>query len=211
MGADLVSSTGIDRETRREFDQSIREMSRSLKYAVVIGMRLSGPVLETVETAPTWTYYFHYRNINYALDQVALRLGIECQRIGFRSLPIPASQILDWKYLRGHLSHREIARKAGLGWIGRNNLLVNPDYGARVRYATVLTDMPLPAAPQEQPYGCGDCRNCERMCPVGAIQDRPEDFNLDRCAAQLRRFSRSEKLNTMICGLCVRVCDGKRE
>jgi len=39
----------------------------------------------------------------------------------------------------------------------------------------------------------------------------PEDFELDRCAAQLRRFSKSEKLNTMICGLCVRVCGGQKD
>jgi epoxyqueuosine reductase len=211
MGVDLIASTEIDRKTRSDFSVSIREISRSLGFGVVIGMRLSGPVLETVEDAPTWTYYFHYRNVNYALDQVTLRLCIECQRRGFEALPIPASQILDWNYLTGHLSHKRLAWKAGLGWIGRNNLLVNPDYGARVRYATVLTDMPLPVAQRKEFHGCGDCRKCEDICPVGAIHDSWEDFDMDRCAAQLRRFSKTERLNTMICGLCVRVCDGNRE
>ena len=49
------------------------------------------------------------------------------------------------------------------------------------------------------------------MCPVGAIGDDPGDFNLDRCAAQLRRFAKSEKINTMICGLCIKVCGGRKE
>ena len=99
--------------------------------------------------------------------------------------------------------------RAGLGWRGRNNLLVNPLYGSQVRYVSVLTDMPLPdgtgAGP---PEGCKDCYACLDACPVGAIHEDVADFELDRCAAQLRRFSKSEKLNTMICGLCVKVCGG---
>jgi epoxyqueuosine reductase QueG len=125
-------------------------------------------------------------------------------------LPVPASQILDWDRLLGHLSHRAMAERAGLGWRGRNNLLVNPRFGSMVRYATVLTDMPIPdRGGGEEPLGCGACSACIGACPVGAIHDTPERFELDRCAAQLRRFSREEKLNTMICGLCVRVCPGK--
>lgn len=63
---------------------------------------------------------------------------------GYRALPIPANLILTEERLLGNLLHKAVARAAGLGWIGRNCLLITPQYGPRVRFATVLTDMPLP-------------------------------------------------------------------
>jgi len=211
LGIDLFSTAAITPGDRKDFHESIRGISEPLDYAVVIGIRLSDPILETVVDAPTWTYYYHYRQVNYALDNASLFISSRCHKMGYRALPVPASQIMDWTRLRGHLSHRYMAEKAGLGWRGRNNLLINPDFGACVRYATILTDMPLPAP--EEPgsvfNGCGDCRDCMDICPAGAIGEDAKDFSVDRCAAQLRRFSRSEKLNTMICGLCVKVCKGK--
>jgi len=106
------------------------------------------------------------------------------------------------------VSHRELGALAGLGWRGRNNLLVNPRFGAQVRYTTVLTDLPLPArgAALDEAAGCGACHACHDACPARAIGEEPADFNLDRCAAQIRRFARSEKLSTLICGVCIRAC-----
>jgi epoxyqueuosine reductase len=207
-GVDVIASARIEDHLRKTFHQAIAEISAGLGSAVVIGIRLSGPVLETVERAPTWTYYHHYRMVNTALDQAALRISGECRKAGYRSLPVPASQILEWDRLAAHLSHREVGAMAGLGWWGRNNLLVHPEYGSQVRYATILTDMPLPAGGAVR-GSCGSCRACLSACPVGAIKEDPEGFDLDKCAAQLRRFSKEEKLNALICGLCVRACAGR--
>ena len=207
---DLLASTRIDNKDL-QIDDSISEIARPLKYAVSIGIRLSPAVLETVRTSPTWTYYYHYRTVNFALDQAALAIAGSCQRMGYTALPIPASQVLDWDRLLGHLSHREIGAMAGLGWKGRNNLLVTGKYGSQVRYTTILTDMPLPDCSEGVLTGdCGACKRCIRVCPVGAIKEDPDDFDLDKCAAQLRRFSKSEKINSLICGLCLRVCGGEK-
>lgn len=212
FGLDLISSAKLDGKYDLEVHESVREVIPRLNHAVVIGIRLSGPVLETVETAPTWTYYYHYRTVNFALDQAALFISGEIQRMGYEAFPVPASQILDWDRLRAHLSHRETGYLAGLGWIGRNNLLVNEEYGSQCRYATILTDMDLPdGRAGSTAGGCGSCRRCIEVCPVGAIHEDPADFDLDKCAAQLRRFSKSEKLNTLICGLCVRACPGRTQ
>jgi len=208
-GADVVASARIDGHLRKTFHGAIADVSAGLGSAVVIGIRLSGPVLETVERAPTWTYYHHYRMVNMALDQAALRISGKCHGMGYRSLPVPASQILEWDRLAAHLSHREVGALAGLGWRGRNNLLVHPEYGSQVRYATILTDMLLPGGEAVRD-SCGNCMDCIEVCPVGAIKKDPARFDLDKCAAQLRRFSKEEKLNTLICGLCVRACGGRR-
>jgi len=208
-GVDVIASARIDEHLRKTFHRAIADVSHGLDSAVVIGIRLSGSVLETVERAPTWTYYHHYRMVNIALDQAALRIAGECQRMGYRSLPVPATQILDWDRLAAHLSHREVGAHSGLGWRGRNNLLVHPEFGSQMRYTTILTDMPLPVSEAVQD-SCGDCMDCIDVCPVGAIKKDPELFDLDKCAAQLRRFSKEEKLNTLICGLCVRACSGRR-
>ncbi len=210
MGVDVVSSCSVDGETRARFHGSIRDASSRLDHAIVLGVQLSSEVLGTIEGAPNWTYYHHYRTVNFALDQAALVAAGECRRLGGRAFPVPASQVMDWDRLLGHLSHRELGARAGVGWRGRNNLLVHPVHGSQVRYATVLTDLPLPSPGIELPAGagCGDCRACVGACPAGAIAMDPLAFDLDRCTAQVRRFSRSEKLNVLICGICVRACRG---
>lgn len=211
FGVDLLSSARIDGEPGLEFHESVHGQIGNLPYAVVAGIALSPPILRTVVKAPTWTYFYHYRAVNFALDQAALTIAGECSRMGYEAFPVPASQILDWDRLRAHLSHREVAGLAGLGWRGRNNLLVNPEFGSQCRYVTVLTDLPLPGGtPGAKAGGCGDCRRCVAACPAGAIHEDPADFNLDKCAAQLRRFAKSEKISAMICGLCVKACGGER-
>lgn len=212
LGVDLVSSCSVPKEISCAFHESIRKEAESLGYAIVFGIKLSDGILSTVSSAPNWTYYHHYRAVNFSLDQAALAASALCRKLGANALPIPASQIVDWVRLVGHLSHRELGALAGLGWHGRNNLLVHPVYGSQVRYATVLTDLPLPEKGVEENFsdGCGDCIACVGACPASAIAVAPENFDLDRCTAQLRRFSRSEKLNVLICGICVRVCQGRR-
>lgn len=210
FGVDVVSSARIGPAEKEKFHASIREVAASLDRAIVLGCRLSGEVLATIEGAPNWTYYHHYRTVNFALDQAALFCATECRRMGYRALPVPASQMMDWDRLLGHLSHREIGALAGIGWRGRNNLLVHPEFGSQVRYATVLTDAPLPDRGIDLDEGadCGDCRACVGVCPAGAIKMDPLAFDLDRCAAQVRRFSKSEQLNVLICGICVKACGG---
>jgi epoxyqueuosine reductase len=210
FGIDVVSSARVGRGERERFHQSIRETAARLDYCIVLGLRLSDQVLDTIAGAPNWTYYHHYRTVNFALDQAALFCAGECRRMGWHAFPIPASQVMDWEKLRGHLSHRELGGLAGIGWRGRNNLLVHPRYGSQVRYVSILTDLPLPerGIDLDASANCGHCRACVAVCPAGAIAMEPETFDLDKCTAQVRRFSQSEKLNALICGICVRACRG---
>lgn len=184
------------------------EASRTYDRAVSLGLRLADPVLDDIEDRPTPLYFHHYRQANNILDRAAFALAAAIQDRGFRALPIAASQIIDWDRQQGHVPHKRIGLLAGLGWIGRNNLLVNSRLGARFRLVTVLTDMPLEAGRAEG-FGCGSCRACLAVCPAGAIREKPEEFDHRACYAQLQEFRKAGLVNQFICGVCVKACRGR--
>ena len=175
--------------------------------AISRGKRLSGAVLDDIRDHPTSLYFHHYRQMNVFLDRGALVVADHIQKRGFRSLAIAASQIIDWENQRAHVSHKHVGRAAGLGWFGRNNLLVNPELGSQFRLVTVLTDTPL--AP-DSPLGrdCGPCRACATACPAGAIKDTREAFDHIACYETLKDFRKKGYTSQFICGICVRDCRG---
>jgi epoxyqueuosine reductase len=178
-------------------------------YALCIGFRLADTIVDSLIDGPTRLYAYHYRTVNRELDSIALRMTEQIQRRGFQACPIPSSQVIDWEKNAGHASHRWAAYHAGLGWYGRNNLIVSPAYGARVRYVTVFTDIPLPCG-ELLAVDCGDCRACVGACPAGAIAERREDFDLTKCREQLRFYRDKWNIGHHICGLCIKACRGRR-
>lgn len=177
--------------------------------ALSLGKRLSDAVLEDIPDHPTSIYFHHYRQMNFFLDRGALLVADHIQKRGSRSLAIAASQIIDWENQRAHVSHKHVGRAAGLGWFGRNNLLVSPDLGSHFRLVTVLTDMPLEP---DVPLGrdCGACRACAKVCPAGAIKDTREAFDHRACYETLKGFRAKGYATQFICGICVRDCRGPK-
>lgn len=71
------------------------------------------------------------------------------------------------------LNERSLARLAGLGWLGRNALLISPTHGSYRLLGFLLTEAPLePAAGPHGADRCGACTRCETACPTGALRDR---------------------------------------
>lgn len=183
---------------------------KGLDKGISLAVRLFDKIIDSIEDRPTKLYYYHYRQVNYFLDRLALGVTQFIQNRGWSGLPIPSSQTIDWEKQKGHLSHKEVAQQAGLGWIGRNNLLVNPDFGSRIRLVTVLTDFPLLCdKPIEDE--CGDCRDCLGVCPVGAIKERMEDFDRLAYCRKLDEFRKICSIRHHICGICVKACQGRRK
>lgn len=179
---------------------------RDFPRAVVVAVPLSRGVLATCVDEPTRIYAYHYRAVNAMLDGIACRLASFWEDRGYGTLAVPASQVVDWDRVAGAVSHPRLAQLAGLGFIGRHNMVVTPRFGAAVRLVSVFTDAPLEA--DEPALGdCGDCESCRTACPVQAIGARAEDWDRAVCLAKLRDFKK-RITNQYICGVCVRVCAG---
>ena len=123
-GASLFGVADITALPEQHFSLSPKT-KEGLDRAVSIAFHLSDRVLEDVVDGPTRLYFFHYQRVNIFLDEMGLKITNFIQSRGWDALPIPASQIIDWEKQWAHVSHKHIAVRAGLGWIGRNNLLVS--------------------------------------------------------------------------------------
>jgi len=187
---------------------SIDRLLDRFPRAVSIGVRLPKAVLDDIEDAPTILYAHAYKTANWVLDQTGLRIAGRIQSYGYGAAPIAASQTVDWERQLGHLSHRAVAQLAGIGSQGYSGLTIHPLYGAQVRYATILTDIPLRTDTPAEPVcrWCTTCGACITACPAQAI--RPDHFDRDACIAQLTRFSKIQGVGKHICGICVKVCQG---
>jgi len=79
------------------------------------------------------------------------------------------------------LPHKKIAMLAGLGWIGKDNLLVTQEYGSALCMCSVLTNAPLPTKnkPIIMPK-CGECTVCKDICPTGVIHGSTWEIGMNR-------------------------------
>src|SRR5574340_165291 len=115
-------------------------------------------------------------------------------------------------------NHKMAATSAGIGWVGKNGLLISPDHGPRLSLATVLTNAPLTADEPMEHSLCGGCTLCVEHCPSRAITGATwswrdpfvELVRLNVCRGHKAGKRRTEgKPN---CGLCVNICPyGRKE
>ncbi|MFQ6050326.1 MAG: epoxyqueuosine reductase [Candidatus Hydrothermarchaeota archaeon] len=213
IGADLV---GIADLKNVEGIKTIPEnLLDGYSRAISVGVRYSNGILDGIVDGPTPLYAFNHKTLNDFLDKITLQLSSFVQERGYRALPIPASLILDTENFFSNVSHKAIARAAGLGWLGKSLLLINPEIGPRFRLASLLTDMPLePDEPMKN--RCGECEECVNACPAGAIRglswedippSREDVLDFPRCRDLLtKEFKNMPHIGFPICGVCVKVC-----
>ena len=191
--------------------------------SITIGLALMGSIVDQLhhsdDTHVAMMYKHHgYDVANRRLDDIVSRLSTMLQQEGHGALPIPASLIIDPQKLIGHFSHKLGGHLAGLGWIGKNCLLVTPEVGPRVRWTTILTDAPLVPTGEPMAQRCGNCRACVDICPVQAFtgvpfrenDPRSARYDVHKCKAfQMRR---AQELGVhVLCGLCLHICPHGRQ
>jgi epoxyqueuosine reductase QueG len=217
-GADLVGVADLGPFKAEQCVLPANILERFTK-AVSIAIHLADAIVDGIDRAPTPDYARHYREVNAALDTVTARLVKWINQRGFSAFGVPASQIVDNTNLLGSISHKAVARMAGIGWQGKSLLIVSPQYGPRIRLSTLLTDMPL-SADTPLKNRCGTCAECTKACPASAIKNvgtndryesREDALCLGRCVEQTLRFKACPDIGAQVCGVCVKVCPfGKR-
>lgn len=186
----------------------------SLVYAITVAVKLPDSVLKTIDNRPTISYFHEYRSANALLDSITFRLARILEKQGYNGYPIAASQSTadDKDSYKAVFSHKTAGRLSGLGFIGKSGLFITREFGSKVRLATVLTDMPVQAELPIIENGCGNCDNCVKNCPAGAISgivykegmSRDEFFSADKCSKQMKKFN--DVGRGSVCGICIKSC-----
>jgi len=216
-GADLVGIA--DTAPLGELPLQPATLLDSFPRAISMALCLPKAIFRQIEDRPTAIYAHAYKTANMMLDEMAFRAASSLEREGFSALAVPASQVLDRERWLAAISHKAVAKMAGIGWQGKSLLLVTPEFGPRVRLVTVLTDAPL-AVDDPLKSRCGTCDQCKQACPAGAIKGTPSEeryasredaVDIGRCAGKLvNEFSKMPEIGASICGLCIKACPFSR-
>ena len=110
-------------------------------------------------------------------------------------------------------SFKYAAVNAGLGWIGKNDVLITEKYGPRVRLSAVLLDYPFETGRKITESRCGSCNRCVDICPHKALKGLNWDIHalrndiIDYHLCNQKRSAYIEKHGRKnACGLCKVVC-----
>ena len=203
-GADLIGIARSESFSSAPKDHHPDDILRGAKSVIVMAARLLDPSLEK---APSREYSITYAVVNRELDRIAYQVARFLQDEGFRAVQVPASPPYDLAGMMGDLSHRHAGHLAGLGIFGKNNLLLSPEFGPRIRLVSVITDASLaPDKPLIMDL-CGDCARCIDACPAKALRaNRLTDKR--KCDEHHVQLGERLQLDDWMeaCGVCLRVC-----
>jgi epoxyqueuosine reductase len=149
---------------------------------------------------PRYTWYDAYAELRAKLDELGRRLG------GSYRVLVDANQHVD----------REAAARSGIGFYGKNTMLITRRFGSWVVLGTLVTQAELDPTPPLD-LDCGSCTLCIEACPTGALDD-PGVLDANRCLSYWTQSGSSipepyrEELGAQVygCDICQDVCPWNR-
>jgi len=200
----------------------IDESFGNYHYGISIGKKLDDKIVNGIYHGPTLEYYQHYRDINQELALITAAISEDLRKEGIETQclePTVTTHELDTVYAKDltvKVSHKMVATRAGLGWIGKSDLFISNTFGPRLRLVSMLTDVPLKSdAEPVVKSRCGHCKICMNRCPANAINGKTWDVNVKReeffdafkCRAKCWEMGQKYlNMDAGVCGICVAVC-----
>ena len=180
IGADLVGIANVERYENAPIAMSPQGILPTAKSVIVCAIHHPDAAIELdgeVHPQVIGPYRVQY-SMNNKLDHLSFSIARMLDKLGFQAIPIASSNI--WRY-RGYkeldadfapdISHIYSGVCAGLGELGWNGLCITPEYGARNRFVSIITDAELTPTPlYNGPKLCDMCGECIRKCPTNAYR-----------------------------------------
>ena len=122
----------------------------------------------------------YHKLIRKRLADLTKKIEAEIDRLGLTDLQLNQRPFVD----SAPVMEKPLAAQAGLGWIGKNTLLLNDKVGSWFFLGEIYISLKLPVDDNQQTDKCGNCRACLKVCPTDAF---PEPYVLDarRCISYL--------------------------
>lgn len=193
-GADLVGFASVDRFAEAPEGTKPQDLLPNAKTVVTFAVHIPDGI---VDSLPSASYQAQgYIVLTEMLNELGFHVAVFLERRGYKSRAMPASYgvkerrtIGEWPNMKIHslsdFSHRHAAEKAGLGKIGKNNILITPMFGPRVRLQSVITTASLEpdSMIEEEICVCKKCQSIEK-CPAKALTEYKTDYY--RCSRRQR-------------------------
>lgn len=172
-----------------------KNQNQGFKNAVLFGLPLSPGYLQMITKSPGYVKTmvenkqmnqdeFHLKELK--TDQLADTIAEYLRDKGYKAFSqsennLSVTGLYNNTTKRTPLPHKTIARLAGIGWIGKHNLLVTKQYGSAISMCSVLTDAPLEtSSPTPMESLCGNCSTCVDKCPEKVITGKLWQPGIDR-------------------------------
>jgi len=188
-GADLFGIASIDRFNEAPKGFHPIDIYKKTKSVIVFAKKISSESLYADSCVP-FTYISTLAV--QAVDLMTFHISNDLDLIGIKNVVIPTDDPYEYwdeknKTGRAILSLRHAGYLAGLGIIGRNNLLVNEDLGNMFQIGAILTEVEIEPSPIADYKTCPDnCRICLETCPAKALDGTTVNQLLCRPIAMFR-------------------------
>lgn len=182
-------------------------------YAIAIGHKMIEEIIEKIpltynDDKLAQEYLDEYFNSHQRVSKIAGKVANLIKEEGYHAVILDVSGKSEELNLKQSFSNKASANLAGIGWLGKNNLLTTEEFGPRLTWATILTDMPLSDyAGEPRESLCDDCTICVKACPGKAIIDdsNPKiSYSPEKCGEFL--FKRRDEGHPVACGMCLYIC-----
>lgn len=150
-----------------------------------------------------WNYYSKwYNKLNQALNKSSFDLAEQMEGI---SIPATLGGLVnEVKHVEDYyslcVSHRVSAELSGVGWRGKNSLIVNPIYSCAIRLASVIIPKKIPATSAIK-SNCLHCEACVKACSFIRHMNKLENYR-----EQCRIYISALGLDEEVCGKCIKAC-----